>query len=367
MKSLAILGSTGSIGNSTLRIYKKNKSKFKLISLSANKNIKKLVSQCNKFKPKHIFLINNNAKINNKRFLYFDDFIKKQKKKIDFVVSGLSGYEALEANIKLLKITKNLLIANKETIICGGKIFLNLAKKNKCNIIPIDSEHHCINLYLKNIKNDKLIDNIYLTASGGPFLKKKINYKSKLNQVLKHPTWKMGKKISVDSSTMANKVLELFEASLLFDLKKNKYDILIEQTSNVHAIIKLKNNILIPIIHKPSMEIPIINSLNIFNNQKLDIKNLKFAIHRPNTDKFPLINLGKKVLNIYGHFAMIVFTVYNEKLVKLYLENKINYGDISNSLVKAFNQKKIINILKTKIENLNDIKKAITFAKNINL
>ena len=172
MKSLAIVGSTGSIGNTSLKVFERNKNKFKLICLAANSNELKLSKQIKKYKPKFSFLIDNKNKKNDKIFTT-NIFFKKQKKKIDYVISGLAGFDALKINLKLLKISKNLLIANKETIICGGPHFLKLAKKYKCNIIPIDSEHYCINFFLKNFKKKTSIDKIYITASGGPFFFKK--------------------------------------------------------------------------------------------------------------------------------------------------------------------------------------------------
>jgi len=366
MKTLSIIGSTGSIGNSALKVYFKNKNKFFLHSIGAHSNIKKLLIQSKKFKPKKIILFNNN-KYKNKKILNLDTFIKKQNKKIDYIISGISGYDALEINLKLTKISKNLLIANKETIICGGPIFLNLAKKNKCKIIPIDSEHHCIDFFLNNFYLSKKIKKIYLTASGGPFLNKKINYKSSVKQALKHPTWKMGKKISIDSSTMANKVLELFEAFFLFKINNKSLDIKIEKTSKIHAIIQLNNNIFLPIMHEPSMILPIANSLNISNDCNFKFKNLILDIRDPNLKKFPLINLGKKIMNKYGHSGMILFTVLNERLVKMFLNNEIYYGDITKFLVNIFSKKKVIKKKKKKIKNIKEIREAINFAKKINI
>ena len=164
MKTLAIIGSTGSIGKSALEVYRNNKKYFKLISLAANTNLHKLEKQYNKFKPKNIFLISSleNKKINkkneNKKYLITkDSFLKQNLKKIDYVISGVSGFEAIKINFNLLKVSKKLLIANKETIVCGGKIFLNLAKKNNCEVVPIDSEHHCIDLFLKSFNSKKYL------------------------------------------------------------------------------------------------------------------------------------------------------------------------------------------------------------------
>ena len=149
MKTLAIIGSTGSIGKSALEVYENNKKIFKLIALAANTNLNKLIKQYLKFKPQNIFLISDcDIKKEKKKYLITKKiFLKKTKKKIDYVISGASGYDAIKVNFELIKISKKLLIANKETIVCGGKVFLELAKKHKCEVIPIDSEHHCIDLF----------------------------------------------------------------------------------------------------------------------------------------------------------------------------------------------------------------------------
>ena len=158
MKTLAIIGSTGSIGESALKVYKENKKSFKLITLAANTNLNKLTKQYLKFKPQNVFLISNQKKKTKKKYLITKEiFLKKNKKKIDYIISGASGYDAIKINFELIKISKKLLIANKETIVCGGEVFLNFAKKYKCQIIPIDSEHHCIDFFLKSFNLKKNI------------------------------------------------------------------------------------------------------------------------------------------------------------------------------------------------------------------
>ena len=367
MKTLAIIGSTGSIGLSSLNIYKKNKKKFRLIFLAANTNLKKLKQQSLIYRPKKYFLLNNNGKYNyNKKFISLEKALIYEKKKIDFIISGMSGYDALSINCKLAKISKNLLIANKETLICGGKFFLNFAKKQKCNVIPIDSEHFSLFHFFQNSNFKSKIDKVYLIASGGPFFnKKKIRYDEKISNVLRHPNWKMGKKITIDSSNFANKVLELFEAKILFNIPSSKIKIMVEQTSNAHALIKLKNNFLFPIIHYPSMKFSISNALNLDSNIRTNINNLNLNFIKPDVKKFPIIKLGYDILNKYDHAAMILFTVFNEDLVKKFIDNKIKYGDIAGILLKLFSKKNIKNKLNTKINNLKDVMNLIEYGKKI--
>lgn len=366
MKTIAIIGSTGSIGNSAIKVYEKNKNKFKLICLAANTNKPKLLNQIRKYKPKFSFLIDK-KKQKNSKILSIDQFLIKQKKKIDYVISGIAGFDALNINLRLLKISKNLLIANKETIICGGNIFIDLAQKNNCEIIPIDSEHYCINYFIKNFKKESQIDKIYLAASGGPFLFRDIKFNQDVKSVLNHPTWKMGKKITVDSSTFANKVLELFEAKILFDIKAKDIKMIVEQKSNVHTIIKLKNNLYFPIIHNPNMQIAISNSLGVLNNFKISIDGMSLNFLKPNFSKFPIIKLGFLILTKFGHSGMIIFTILNERLVKMFLNRNIKYGEISKILVKAFKNKKIIKKSNIKLSNINDVFCMIEYAKNIKL
>jgi len=372
MDTLAIFGSTGSIGTTSLNLYKKNKKKFNLLYLSAHNNYRKLKILEKKFNPKKIILTNkklsNSIILNDKKIILEKNLFDKNKKKIDYVISGVSGYEAIDFNFKLLKITKNLLIANKETIICGGKIFLKKAKKYNCNIIPVDSEHYCIHLLLSSFSNLKLINKIYLPASGGPLLnKKKINYKEKLNTVLQHPNWKMGKNISIYSSNLTNKILELFEANILFKIPPSKLSILIEDQSKVHSIIETNSKIFFSVMHYPSMEVPLSNALNVKNKKSISFKNLNIKFQLPDLKKFPLINLGYKILNSKSHYGMIMFTVFNEKLTNMYIRKEISYGDIHSFLVKAFKNKSIKNKLKIKTLHLNGIKKAIEFSKDFKL
>jgi len=373
MDTLAIFGSTGSIGKTSLNIYKKNKKKFNLLYLSAHNNYSKLKILEKKFNPKKIILtnkkLNESIFLNDKKIILEKNLFDKNKKKIDYVISGVSGYEAIDFNFKLLKIAKNLLIANKETIICGGHIFLREAKKYGCNLIPIDSEHYCINYFFNCLNKINIddIDKIYLIASGGPLLNKKTKYNEKLKNVLNHPNWKMGKKITVDSSNLSNKILELFEAKILFGIPGKKLDILIESTSSAHAVIKLNNALHFTIMHKPEMEIPISNSLKLCSKKKLNFKNLKISFIVPDTKKFPIIHLGYKILREYGYAYMIFFTVINDRLAKMYLKSEIKYGDIPLFLVKAFKDKTLNKYQKKKINNLNEILKLINIAQKLKL
>jgi 1-deoxy-D-xylulose-5-phosphate reductoisomerase len=367
MKTLAIIGSTGSIGASSLKVYKKNKEKFNLLFLAANSNFTKLKKQKKIYKPKYSILFKSNLSLEKKYNFSKKETLYNLKKKIDFVISGVSGFDSLDINIKLLKISKNLLIANKETIICGGSFFMNIAKRYNCNLIPIDSEHHCIDFFLKQSKFKNELSKVFLIASGGPFFKKKIKYNQDIKTVIKHPIWKMGKKISVDSSTFANKVLELFEAKTLFNLNSKQLDIKVDTTSNTHALIKLKNKIYFSIMHFPNMVVSISNALKLKNNFDINFNHFNLNLVSPSKKKFPLITLGLKILRMKGDRGPVIFTVLNERLVNMFLLNKIKYGDICISLLKIFDRKNIIRESKKQILNLKDVRKTINFAEKIDL
>ena len=371
MITLAIFGATGSIGKSSLKIFNKNKKQIKLMYLSANTDYRSLKNLQKKYNPKNILLTDKKL---NKKLSQSDNSIILEnnlfkKKKIDYVISGVSGYESLDFNFNLLKISKNLLLANKETIICGGKIFKQEAKKQKCNIIPIDSEHYCIDFFLKNFcfNGQHLFDEIYIVASGGPFLNKKITNSISLKNTLKHPTWKMGKINTINSSTLANKVLEMFEAKKFFDIESSKIKMIIEPTSNAHVIFKLKNNLIFPIIHHPTMELPISNSMGLINNFSKPVESINLKLKKINFNKFPIAKIGYKILNNYSDSGMILFTIFNQRLVDKYLNNEINYVQISKKLLRLFSNKTIINKSKLKMNCKKQIFSIIKFAQKIKL
>ena len=341
-KNISILGATGSVGLNTLKIIDAKKKDFKIILLSANKNYKLICKQIKKYKPKY-YIINNyfifklvEKKFKNKKIKILNNFkFNFRRKKIDFVISAIPGIAGLHPTLLMIKSCKTILIANKEAIICGWSLIKNTAKKNKTKIIPVDSEHYSI---FKMIQNHKIssIKKIFLTASGGPFLNlEKNKFKNiRPKDALRHPKWKMGKKISVDSSTLMNKIFELVEAQKLFNLPKNKIDILIHPNSLVHAIVEFKNGLTQFLYHETSMIIPIANAiydgnLNIAEYLKKDnvsfeknkIENLVFK----KVDKkiFPSISLKSKI-NQYPS-SPIIINAANEVLVDNFLRQKIPF------------------------------------------
>ena len=374
IKDLIILGSTGSIGTSTLKIIKKNRKQFKVKLLTTNKNIKRVLDQALEFNVKKV-VINDNKKYFNYSHLFKKNKIKVYfninkalrdiNKKVYFTISAISGIEGLEPTIDVIKFTKNLGIANKESIICGWKFINYELKKYKTNFIPLDSEHFSVWSLIKDENKDN-IKKIYLTASGGPFLNKKLKEIENVNpkQALKHPNWKMGKKISIDSATMMNKIFEIIEAKKIFSLNQNTIDILIHPESYVHAVVHYKTGLTKFLAHDTTMEIPIINSLYkkkekfIFGDKDFNIdkfNNMSFL--KPSIQKFPLLKILE--YNFKDTYFEIILVSLNDALVKMYLENSIKYISIHKLLLKLLKNQYFIKYYKLSPNNINEIKNMV--------
>ena len=380
-KLITILGSTGSVGISVLKIIKKKNNLFRLNLLSANKNFKQICYQINKFKPKFfliydhkIFLkVKNKFKFNNVKIICKLEK-KLQIKKSDITISAIPGIAGLEPTIYFVKKSKKILIANKESIICGWKLIKDSAKKNSTKIIPIDSEHYAIMKLLENHKINE-IEKIYITASGGPFLDYKLSQLKKVtpSDALKHPKWKMGKKITVDSATLMNKILEVIEAQKLFSIPDSKIDILIHSNSLVHAIICLKNGLVKFLYHETSMIIPLANAIFDGNiniryflkkekfKKKRIIENLYFQ--KVNKKIFPTIQLKKK-LNQYPSTPIII-NAANEVLVEEFLKKKIPFLNIYKHISHIMKDRNYKKYAIKKPKNIKQIYDIDNWAKSI--
>ena len=368
-KKIAILGSTGSIGKCLIDIIRNDRKNFEIILLSAEGNYKELLKQAKFFNVKNLVITNqesfnniNKDKYSKKINVYnnFNNLGKIFKKKIDYTMSSISGIQGLKPTIEIIKYTKKIAIANKEAIICGWDLIEKTLNRYRTKFIPVDSEHFSIWYALKGIDRN-LIDQIYLTASGGPFLNKSLKKLKNVNikQAINHPNWMMGKKISVDSATMINKVFEVIEAKKIFNIKYNKISILIHPKSYVHAIIRFKNGLTKIVVHDTSMEIPIFNSLysskkTIYSND-LDFKILNNLDFREvNLKRFPLVEIIKTLPDKSSLFETILVSI-NDKFVELFLNNKIKFTDISkkmNKMLKLNNLKKYKKIKPKKIEEI---------------
>ena len=378
-QTISILGSTGSIGLTSLDLIDRKKNKFIVFLLAANKNFRIICRQINKYKPKYFIIsdkkilskVKKKFKKKNIKFLNKFDEISL-KKKIDITISAIPGLEGLQPTISMTKISKRILIANKESVICGWGLIKKIANKYKTKIIPIDSEHFSI---FKLIKNHSIEDikKIYITASGGPFLNfeykdlKKVQPKA----ALKHPKWKMGKKISIDSATMMNKILEIIEAQKLFNIPNNKIDILIHPESLVHAIIELKNGLSQFIYHDTTMKIPLANA--IFE-KKLDIQDFKIfkknnrqevfnklTFSKVDKKNFPIIKIKDRA-NEYPSTS-IILNAANEILVEYFLQKKLPFLSISKIILTIMNDRNYYKYAIRKPKNINQIKEIDLWVK----
>ena len=372
IKKVAILGSTGSIGRTLLKIIKKNKKNFEIYLLTANKNYKELLRQTTQFKVKNVIIVDKIAfkKFQNlnknptlKIYNNFKNLEKIFTRKMDYTMSSIIGINGLDPTYRIIKFTKTIAIANKESIICAWNLINKNLLKYKTKFIPVDSEHFSIWYTLKNYKKLN-INQIFLTASGGPLLNidKKKQKNIKIEQVLKHPNWKMGKKISIDSSTMMNKVFEIIEAKNIFNVSLEKLSILVHPASYVHAIIKFNDGIIKIIAHETTMEIPIINSLYYHNNFKYKSPNINLSklnnlnFSKISLNKYPLVKILKLIPKEISLFETAMVSA-NDELVNLYLNHKIKYTEIQSRLFKFLKKKKILNLKKYKPQNVSEIVK----------
>jgi len=361
-KKLAILGSTGSIGKTLIEIIKVKKNDFNIVLLTADKNYKEILKQAKRFNVPNLIITNEKSfnvlkkkklgKINI--FNNYNSFNKIFKNKIDYVMSAISGFDGLEPTLKIIRHTKKIAIANKEAIICGWHLIKKDLKKYKTTFIPVDSEHFSIFYALQGNKISN-IEKIYLTASGGPLinLPKKKFKDIKISEAIKHPNWKMGKKISVDSATLMNKVFEIIEAKKIFDLRYDQLNILIHPSSYVHAIIKFNDGMIKIIAHDTNMKIPIFNSLNesqinFIKTDKLNIKKLNFLnFKQVDIKRFPSVSLIKK-FNDNESLLETIIVLANDELVHLFLLKKIKFTDINLITQKLINMKDIKNYSRKK-------------------
>ena len=377
-KKIAILGSTGSIGRSTLDVVKRDIKSFNIILLSANNNYKKLIEQAKFFNAKNVLIKNKRFYLNVKNSLkrtktkvYTGDIPinKIVSNKLDYTISAVVGLAGLQPTIDAIKTSRRVAIANKETIICGWEILSRYIKKYKTEIIPVDSEHFSIMELTRGISNEE-VEEIIITASGGPFLNTAINKlkKVKAKQAIKHPNWKMGKKISVDSANMMNKVFEVIEACKLFKFDKSKYKIMIHPQSYVHSIIRFKNGLIKMILYNTDMKIPISNIFyekkkNVLKNSDIKIKHINnLNFQKVNSKNFPSIKLLDKCFSS-GPSTPIIINAANEVLVDLFLKGKIGFLDIVKIINRILRHKDFRKNAKRNPRSIKDIKMADNWSR----
>ena len=367
---IAILGSTGSIGKTLLDIIRKDHKKFEIILLTADKNYKLLLKQAKEFKVKNLIITNkkkfdliktDSVNLNLNIYNNFVNFSKIFTNKVDYAMSSITGINGLEPTLKIIKYSKRIAIANKESIICGWNLINKELKKNNTDFIPVDSEHFSLWYGIQNLDINK-IEKIFLTASGGPFKNLPLDKFKNITiaQALKHPNWKMGKKISIDSATMINKIYEVIEAKNIFNCSYKKIEILIHPNSYVHAILKFDTGLTKIIIHDTTMRVPIFNTLYSDDNKKLKSKKINIDklnnldLKKINIKRYPMIRLLNLLPSKHSLFETVIVSA-NDTLVQLFLENKIKFTDIQKKLFNIINKRQFINYKNKSPKTIRDI------------
>ena len=352
MKKISILGSTGSIGTQTLDVVRKNRDKFEVVAISANSSINLLLEQIKEFKPKYVAVYNENSAKQLKEIIPRDIKIEvlsgmdglvtiSSLDEIDVLLTAIVGMIGLVPTLEAIKKGKTIALANKETLVTAGQLVMEEARKRNVDILPVDSEHSAIFQCL-NGENKKEIDSIILTASGGPFrgkTQKELLNVTK-NEALKHPNWSMGRKISIDSSTLMNKGLEVIEAKWLFDVDAEKIDVVVHPQSIIHSMVQFVDSSIIAQMGCPDMKLPIQYALTYPNRLLNDFERLDFSklnaltFEKPDLETFPCLQLAYESLKSGGTYSAVL-NAANEVLVNEFLEDKIKFYDIPYYIEKT--------------------------------
>ena len=369
MKNILLLGATGSIGKSVLSVINENKSKLNLFGISLNNNINEATKIINEFEPSFIYIEDTAA---------LEDFINHNQSKdiihlngdeelkdlilhhdIDIIISAISGFAGLKATHLAASSGKKILLANKESIVAGGDLILPLAKENNSEIIPIDSEHNAIFQCLSGEKGIDDVKRVTITASGGPFINKKLSDLKDVTKsdALNHPNWKMGSKISIDSATLVNKCLELIEAKYLFDLDEKYFDLVVHPQSIIHSIVTYVDGSSICQLSKPDMRIPIAHALSNENRlnidfDSIDFTNLELSFQEFPSDRMGIQDIAREVCNIGGSLGTI-FNAANEIAVENFLNEQINFNEIYEVIYRTFDKNNMSNDLS--LESINEV------------
>lgn len=358
MKKLSILGSTGSIGTQTLEIIRENAGRFKVEALAANSDIDSLEAQVREFRPKITAVRNEESYKELKQRVSGLTKITTGMEGVveaataescDTVVSAIVGIAGLMPTYYAIKSGKNIALANKETLVTAGRIITEEVKRNKVEMLPVDSEHSAIFQSLCGSKHGE-VSKLILTASGGPFRNKSIKEleNATVKDALKHPNWTMGRKITIDSATLMNKGLEVIEARWFFDIMPENIEICVHPESIIHSAVEFVDGAVIAQMGLPDMKLPIQYALTYperlpIRSKKLsltDIGNLNF--HQPDIKKFKCLELAIRALSS-GDSACVVLNGANEEAVRLFLDGKIGFLDIGHLIEKTLDKHKIIN------------------------
>ncbi len=349
MKELAIFGSTGSIGCSTLNVVRRHRDRFAVSILAAGHNLQRLIEQIREFNPRHVYIIGEkDAAVLKALFPGLDiyrgeDGMDKVSRLTDFDigVSALVGVAGLRPTWNMINNGKTVALANKEVLVAGGRLVMEAARKQGAALLTVDSEHSAIMQCLRGETHGE-IERILLTASGGPFFDREITDSITPEEALRHPTWKMGPKITIDSATMMNKGFEIIEARWLFDVPVERVQVVIHRQSIVHSMVEFKDGSIMANIAPPDMELPIAYALSYPERmempQRLDIFAMKaLEFKAPDEEKFPCLRLAKEAARA-GHGAQVVLNAANEALVARFLAGGLRFTDIPRGVEEMLRQ-----------------------------
>lgn len=365
MKTISILGSTGSIGTQTLEVVRQN-SDLKVAAISGRNNIKLLAQQILEFAPKLVCIYDENkidSLYQELKKLSDGSFDKTSIKVVsgmeglidvaifdesDIVVTAIVGMIGIKPTMAAIKAGKDIALANKETLVCAGALIMAEARKQNINIYPVDSEHSAIFQSLQGEQGNS-IDEIILTASGGPFrgYTRQMLKSIRLEDALKHPNWSMGQKVTIDSSTLANKGLEVMEAKWLFDVKPEQIQVVIQPQSIIHSAVQYTDGAIIAQLGTPDMKIPIQYALLYPERRFLPGKRVDFfelgqiTFEKPDTDVFKALKLAYEAISIGGTMPT-VFNAANESAVKKFVSGEISYLDISDMIENEMREHQVI-------------------------
>ena len=350
MKNIVLLGATGSIGDSCLNVIRQNKEHFHLFGIGLGGNLDKAQQIAKEFNPEHIFIAEPHLDKSHDFLQSHSNILNAENElqaliqdpSVDIVISAISGFAGLKSSYFAIDAGKTILIANKESIVTAGDILMPLALTKKSEIIPVDSEHNAIHQCFPPHRDLKEISKIMITASGGPFREKTFKELSgvTLQDALKHPTWSMGTKITIDSATLVNKCLELIEAHYLFQIPESKIEIVVHPQSIIHSMVTYIDGSTIAQMSNPNMEVPIANALGLdqrlpISFEAIDFPGLNLSFEPISDGREVIFDMAREVCNKKGNLG-VIFNASNEIAVDAFIAEKINFVDIYKVIQRTF-------------------------------
>jgi 1-deoxy-D-xylulose-5-phosphate reductoisomerase len=350
MKNIVLLGATGSIGDSCLNVIRQNKEHFHLFGIGLGGNLDKAQQIAKEFSPEHIFIAGPHLDKSHDFLQSHSNILNTENElqaliqdpSVDIVISAISGFAGLKASYFAIDAGKTILIANKESIVAAGDILMPLAKAKNSEIIPVDSEHNAIHQCFPPHRDLKEISKIMITASGGPFREKTFKELSEvtLQDALKHPTWSMGTKITIDSATLVNKCLELIEAHYLFQIPESQIEIVVHPQSIIHSMVTFIDGSTIAQMSNPNMEVPIANALGMGKKLPINFQSINFSELSLSFETIPdgrevIFDMAREVCNQKGNLG-VIFNASNEIAVDAFMKNNIHFVDIYKVIQRTF-------------------------------